>query len=176
MLRLGAVCLLAGLCSGCALAVPQTYASPQEITLPKAMESIACGLKTYQNELARLNLNTGSIIDQVDVTLNLKASATGNSQLTVDTKTADNVALFAPIGFNYKDTLEQIGSRDNQIKITLKHVMTAGLNDAGKATLRRQPPRLNINLPRELPRREPCFDAVTVIDNRSGDPVPLGGQ
>ena len=44
--------------AGCAFMSPETVTPANEVTLPAAMKSIACGLKTYQNELSRLRMNT----------------------------------------------------------------------------------------------------------------------
>ena len=157
--------------ASCALVVPQTYTSPKEVTLPTAMASIVCSLKTYQNENQRLNTQNSMIVDQVDVTLNLKASATGKSDLAIDVK--PDVAAFGTLGFSYKDSLEQLGYRDNQIKITLKSLYTITPNKPGENTIKKAGLKLNTKASQESPVKEPCRDRrLDVIDN-SSDPKSI---
>lgn len=145
--------------SGCALIVPQAYVKPQEVTLPQAMKDLACGLKTLQNESAKLNIRTGGIVDQVDVTLNLKASATGDSTLVVDAKPA-LPATVGTLGLNYTDKTEIVGSRDNQVKITIKNVTTASLNDFGKAAAKRSNLMFDMGPAPLYPEEEPCVQKI----------------
>lgn len=150
-------CLSVVLLSSCALVIPQKYVSADEVTLPRAMKDLTCGLKTLQNEESRLNMNTGGIVDQVEITLNLKASATGDSTLVVDAKPQIPAAV-GTLGVNYTDKTEIVGSRDNSIKITLKNIATATLNDAGKEALKRTPLRFSPGPQVLAAEDEPCVD------------------
>lgn len=147
--------LFSGALASCSLTLPQTYVKADEVTLPQAMKDLVCGLKTLQNESARLNLNTGTLVDQIDITLNLKASATGTSELVVNAAPT-LPATVGTLGINYTDKSELIGERGNTIKITFKNLHTANLNDGGKAALKKR------NIPFDLgatvlkPRDNPC--------------------
>ncbi|MBY3268397.1 hypothetical protein HFO05_07195 [Rhizobium laguerreae] len=149
---------------GCAFAVPSSYVSPKEVTLATAMKQTACGLSIFNNELAKMDFDPGLVNDQVDVTMNLTASATGTGTLVLDTKTAEPVAFFAPIGVKYTDETVVKGERGNQIKISMKNLYTAGLNDPGKKAIGRDGPRLGLG-PRVMsPRDLPC-EAAQEISN-----------
>ena len=117
--------------SGCATVAPQQVTAADEVTLPNAMKAIACGIKTYENELARLHMNTGALQDTTEVTLVLKASATGNNELVVDAK--PSFGGVSPVGLTASGKLEDVGSRENTIHIVFKNIYTAGLNDPGNA-------------------------------------------
>jgi len=145
-----------GLSSGCALVIPQSYVQPSEVTLPQAMKDVACGIKTLQNESSRINAKSGTLIDQVDVTLNLKASATGDSTLSVDAKPAVPAAMLASLGINYTDKTETIGERGNQIKITLKNIYTASLNNPGKSAVSRRNQPIDLGPTVYYPVDNPC--------------------
>jgi hypothetical protein len=116
---------------------PQQITSADEVTLPNAMKAIACGVKTYANELARLHMNTGALQDTTEVTLVLKASATGNQELVVDAKPSFGGA--SPFGLTASDKLENDASRENTIHLVFKNIYTATLNDPGKAELKLHP-------------------------------------
>lgn len=64
----GSVFFLTAWTVGCASVVPRTYVAANEVTLPQAMKDLVCGLKTLQNESSRLDVRTGTMIDQVDIT------------------------------------------------------------------------------------------------------------
>ncbi|AII27807.1 hypothetical protein AWJ26_gp53 (endogenous virus) [Sinorhizobium phage phiLM21] len=140
----------------CAFGIPRSYVNPKEVSLERAMQQTACGLSTFNNELARMGYDPGLINDQVDVTMNLTASATGTGTLVLDTKTAEPVAFFAPIGVKYTDETVVKGDRNNTIKITMKNMYTAGLNDPGKGVVKRDGRPLGLG-PRIMSARErPC--------------------
>lgn len=96
------------------------------------MQDISCAIKTFQNENARLDLDTGTMVDQIEVTLQLKASATSNSGLVVNASPAVNPAVMASLGATYTDTTTLLGERGNTLKITFKNVHTAQLNKPGE--------------------------------------------
>lgn len=158
---LAATLSLGSILQGCAFAIPRSYVNPKEVSIPVAMEQAACGLSTFRNELARLQVNPGLLTDQVDVTMNLTASATGTGTLVLDTSTSNPVGILTPVGINYTDTTQTKGERGNQIKITLKNVYTAGLNEPGKTAVKRDGPRLNLGPtilePRDLPCEAPPY-------------------
>lgn len=129
--------VMAGLLAGCGLRTPQQVTSANEVTLPDAMKAIACGVKTYQNELARLHMNPGALQDTTEVTLVLTASATGTHQLVVDAK--PSFAGVSPADLSATNKLENVGSRQNTIHIVFKNLYTASLNDAGKAEVAKHP-------------------------------------
>jgi predicted small lipoprotein YifL len=131
--------VLAGLlaAAGCGLQTPQQVTPAGEVTLPEAMKEIACGVKTYQNELARLHMNSGALQDTTEVTLALTASATGSHQLVVDVKPSFHG--ISPVDVSDTSKLENVGSRTNTIHIVFKNLYTASLNDAGKAALAQHP-------------------------------------
>jgi hypothetical protein len=122
---------------GCTLVQPQQVTSADEVTLPNAMKAIACGVKTYQNELARLHMNTGALQDTTEVTLVLKASATGDRELVVDAKPSFHGV--SPFGLTGTGKLENDASRENTIHLVFKNIYTAALNDPGKAELKQHP-------------------------------------
>jgi hypothetical protein len=150
--------VLAVPCLGCSLAIPSSYVSSDEVTLPQAMKDLACGLRTFQNESSKIGLRTGSVLDQAEVTLNLKASATGTSTLVVDAKPV--VPQFSSLGINYSDKTEIVGERGNQVKITLKNIYTAGLNDPGKAIVKKQGPPLDLGPSMLYPVQNPCEQQI----------------
>lgn len=166
MVRLGLLAVvLTGLMTpslgGCALVIPQAFVTPSEVTLPVAFASIACGLKSYSNELSKLDLDPGTIVDQVDVTLVLKASATGTSTLVVDAKPSNVI----PVGLNYTDKTEQIGTRDNTIKLTFKSIHTAALTENGKSAVKKDPKYFAASPRDQYWVDKPC--------NPTTDPVPV---
>lgn len=119
------------------------------------MKDLACGLKTLQSENARLGINTGTIVDEIQVTLNLKASATGTSTLVVDAK--PNIAqTVGVLGINYTDKSEVVGDRSNAIKITLKGLPTANLNEPGKEALRKRGLLFDLGPGVLYPLNDPC--------------------
>ena len=103
---------------------------PTEVTLPETVRSIVCALKTYQNELSALQLDTGGMLDEAEVTLVLEASAQRNGELAVDVK--PTVSGFSAFGLTSTNKLENFGSRDNTIHLVFKHTYTANLNAEGK--------------------------------------------
>lgn len=119
------------LSAGCSLSIPGRYVAPEEVTLNRAMEDISCALKTFENENSKLKLNTNTIVDQIEITLNLKASATGVSGLAVNTAPAVDPSIMASLGVNYSDTTTLVGERGNTLKIVMKNLHTASLNPAG---------------------------------------------
>ncbi|RWP25162.1 hypothetical protein [Mesorhizobium sp.] len=76
--------------------------------------------------------------------MNLKASATGTSQLVVDAKPTVPASALSALGVTYTDKTDLVGERGNTIKITLKSVYTAGLNDAGKAAAKAAEPSFDL--------------------------------
>ena len=110
---------------------PQEITAKDEVTLDNAFKTIACGLATYGNELSRLNINTGGIQDSVEITLNLKASATGSNQLVVDAK--PSISGFSAVDIGYTGKIENVSSRENNIKLTFTNIYTAKLNKPGEA-------------------------------------------
>lgn len=141
---------------GCALLVPDLLVSRDEITLPKAMDTVACSLKTYQNSSAKYGVRSGAVLDQAKVTFALKASADGTSTLALDTKDA------LPIGLTYSDRLQQIRSRDNTIELTFKNIYTVQLNKPGEARVKTQGPPINTSS--DVPVSDPCSNAGPTFD------------
>lgn len=119
-------------CSNCSMTIPRTYVDPSEVTLPHAMKDISCAIKTFQNENSKLDLDTGTLVDQIEVTLQLKASATGVSGLVVNAAPAVPPAIMTSLGASYSDTTTLVGDRGNTLKITFKNVHTAQLNKPGE--------------------------------------------
>lgn len=156
--------------AGCALVIPRTYTSPDEVTLEQAMITVVCGIASYRNEGLKLDQETGVLVDQIDVTLNLKASATGKSELVIDTSTAAGVGFLAPISANYADKLETLGHRENTIKITFKNVYTSSLNEPGKKKVAEQGPDFNRRRLDEAPVTNPCNPRQKVSDNSQFEP------
>ncbi|MDP9630091.1 UNVERIFIED_ORG: hypothetical protein J2W85_002152 [Ensifer adhaerens] len=157
---ISAICLTV---QSCAFAIPRSYVDPKEVTLERAMQQTACGLSTFNNELAKMGYDPGLINDQVDVTMNLTASATGTGTLVLDTKTAEPVGFFAPVGVKYTDETVVKGDRGNQIKITMKNMYTAGLNDPGKGVVKRDGRPLGLG-PRVMSARDRPCDVAPAID------------
>ena len=163
MFRLLMLAATVSLIGGCALVIPESYTSPKEVTLEQAMKDVACALKTRQNEFQRLRLRTGDILDTTEITLALKASATGESTLVVDASKAAPAII--PLGLTYTDKSTLVGSRDNTIKFTFKNIYTATLNKAGEAKVRKQGPDLNFNVSDRLPVQQPCKSIAFVVPN-----------
>lgn len=151
--------------AGCATMPPQRVTPADEVTLPKAMEAIACALKTYQNELSRLRLNTGGILDEAKVTLVLKASATGSNELVVDAK--PTFQGFSAFGVSSTNRLENTGSRDNTIVLTFKHLYTASLNDPGKAEATRSGMPMGAPPTLLAPLARPCEGTLAPTPNEA---------
>jgi hypothetical protein len=142
---------------GCALLVPRSYADPQEITIADAMRETACGLSTFRNELAKQRVRTGTFVDQIEVTYNVKASATGTSQLVLDTKATTGLHALTPIGVQYTDKTETMGERGNQIKITMKNILTAQLNQPSAGAISAHPDYLRLADPlATVPLKDSC--------------------
>lgn len=155
---------------GCAYGIPRGYVKADEVTIAKAMEQTACALSTFNNELAKLNVDPGLLTDQIDVTMNLTASATGTGTLVLDTKMPE-----VPIGINYTDKTETKGERGNQIKISLKNFYTATLNDPGKGAVKRDGRRLGLGPKMVVPRDAPCKAPPYLIGHlQQPEPTPLG--
>jgi hypothetical protein len=109
--------------------------------------------------------------------MNLTASATGTGTLVLDTKTAEPVGFFAPVGVKYTDETVVKGDRGNQIKITMKNMYTAGLNDPGKAVVKRDGRPLGLG-PRVMSARDKPCDVAPEIDvaARAGAADAAAGQ
>jgi hypothetical protein len=141
---------------------PQQVTRADEVTLNNAMKTIACGLATYSNELARIGHNSGALTDSVQVVLALKASAAGTNQLVVDARPV--VGGASPFGATYTGRLENTGSRENTITIVYKNMHTVGLNKAGEVQVAKA------NVPIGLvPTERPWFDNPCAS---MSDPVP----
>jgi hypothetical protein len=109
---------------------PQQVTKTDEITLDNAMKTIACGIATYSNELAKIGLNTGTLTDSVEVTLLLKASSSNKNELVV--KAEPNVSGFSLFNIGYTGATTNDSSRDNTIKIIFKNMYFANLNKPGE--------------------------------------------
>lgn len=142
--------------AACSLSIPQSYVKPEEVTLSRAMTDISCALKTLENENSKLKLNTNTIVDQIEVTLNLKASATGVSGLAVNTAPAVNPSIMASLGVNYSDTTTLVGERGNTLKIVMKNLHTASLNPAGIAATSGDTRKYGPGPQYRLPVPNPC--------------------
>lgn len=141
--------LLSG-CSG-----PDRYADPSEVTIEAGVRSLFCGVATAQNEAARLTVQTGTIIDQMEVNLALKASSSETEGLVIDTSPAPR-GLFSRLGINASQNQTSLGERSNQVKIVFKNIYTAGLNDPGKSVVQSQGPDLDLGPSVLYPVQDPC--------------------
>lgn len=174
MLSFGLGAVAVALTSGCGQVASQQVTRADEVTLPNAMKAIACGLKTYQNELSRLRFNTGGILDEAEVTLNLKASAAGNNELVVDAKPSFHGV--SPFGITSKSRSESLGSRDNTIHLIFKYLYTASLNEPGKAQVKKQPLLIAPGPTTLVPVDEPCNDQTIVISVKQMQEIQRKGH
>jgi hypothetical protein len=162
------VCVVVGLVlllSGCALVVPQSYASPKEVTLQEAFDQVACGLATYKNSLAQKQIATNGILDEVTVNFVVKASATGKSTLVIDSSKGAPGLGQLPLGVTYTDDLTQVGERTNNITVKFKHVYTADLNEPGKTRLAKEDPSFGTSTSGILAHvTDPCASRLPSAD------------
>lgn len=152
-------------CSG-----PERYASPKEVTIEEGVKSLFCGVATAQNEAARLTLQTGTIVDQMEVNLALKAGSTRTDGLVIDTSPAPR-GLLSWLGINSSRNQVTVGERSNQLKIVFKNVYTAPLNDPGKLEVQSKGPGLGFGPNVLYPLEDPCNPPViteAVLDNSVG--------
>jgi hypothetical protein len=102
---------------GCAAYTPVDVANPSNISLTQATTQIADSLVAMKRRLDDKRVKLGLIIDQVDVDLNVTASATagGSQDLKIDAaKTAlAGVGLSANVSGQQTST----GSRQNTIRL-----------------------------------------------------------
>lgn len=125
------VALFALALEGCAAYTPVDVAKPSKIDLVSATTDVARSLVAMRDELKNQDLKTGLIVDQVDVDLNVTASADqgGSQKLTIDAaKTAlSGVGLTADVA----GTQNSSANKGNTIHITFKNIATACLNAYG---------------------------------------------
>lgn len=140
---------------GCTMTIPREYPQPEEVTLDQAMRDVVCSLATLQNEQAKLDVNTGTIIDEIEVTLNVTASAKKGSQLVVDATPALPAAV-GTLGIGYTGTTELAGSRGNTVRIKLTGFGTAKLNDVGKKAAQKRGFSYGLEASYLAAREDPC--------------------
>lgn len=146
-----ASCALVAL-AGCA--TPLSFADPDEITLPKAMDSAACALATYTNSLAAYRVRPGTFTDTIEANFQVKGSAKNNSDLVIDSNFGA-IGPLSSLGINYANKNETYGERGNNIKIIMRNMYTVTLNKAGEKVVARDGPRLSTRRQTVLYER-PC--------------------
>lgn len=72
------------LLTGCSSLKPEAVVTKSDITVEDALASVGRGLGQLKQELAQQNINTGMIVDEVTLTLNLTAKASEEGKLAVD--------------------------------------------------------------------------------------------
>ncbi|MEM6890317.1 MAG: hypothetical protein AAF636_19605 [Pseudomonadota bacterium] len=120
--------------SACGPGGPLSIVDPSEVTVQAALADISSGLSQFRTANAKSGANTGLLVDEVTVTLNLKASATDSTKLVIDTKDVRPPVL---AGGNLSSSAEAgrvaVGERSNTVTIRLKNVTTAQLNSLGQS-------------------------------------------
>ncbi len=119
---------------GCASYAPVDIAKPSEITVENALNDIANGLVSMKKNLVASDYNFGLLADEIDIELKLGVSAKDGSKLALDVgRTLPSVTA------SLKGEMSKDSSADksNTIKIKLKNVLTAPLNDSAKAAIQK---------------------------------------
>lgn len=155
--------------SGCS-GGPERYADPSEVSIEGGVKSLFCGVATAQNEAARLTIQTGTLIDQMEVTLALKASSSRTDGLAIDTSPTPR-GLLSWLGINASRNQTTLGERSNQVRILFKNIYTSELNEPGKSVVQAQGPDLGLGPSVLYPVQDPCNPPIiseAVLDQSVG--------
>lgn len=126
------VAILSVIVSSCASMRPVDVSRPSEISVNAALADIASGLIEFRRLGQASNNNFGLLVDEVQITLKVTASATDSSKLVVDVSNVKPSLLSGgTAGVNLTQEAGSEGNRDNTVVVKLKNVYTAQLNAQG---------------------------------------------
>lgn len=108
-------------------------AKPTDITVGEALKDVGTGLGNMKAAMNSQGLNTGLLVDEVTMTLNVSASADRTGKLVLD---ASSPVVLGPspgsVKVGAEATSSDKASRSNQIQIKFKNWYTAALNPEAK--------------------------------------------
>jgi hypothetical protein len=136
------LCVISTCVSACGYRSVYDVAKPTDITIDKAMQDVGAGLGNMKSALDAKGLNTGLLVDEVTMTLNVSAAADRTGKLVLD---ASSPVLIGPSPGSAKIGVEETSSdkalRSNQIQVKFKNWYTAALNAEAKG-VKQSPPVL----------------------------------
>jgi hypothetical protein len=107
----------------------QTVVKPTDITLGNALSQVVMGIAQVNELEKQSGPQLGTLIDQVDIDLQLAVTGTHQDQLSVAIAAPSGAPIGGSLGASDQDS--RSASRGSTIHLTLKSVITAPLNYVG---------------------------------------------
>jgi hypothetical protein len=106
---------------------------PDELTVQNALADVGNGLAEFRAINAESGGNSGLLLDEVTITLNVTNSRSGKNELVIDSKNIAPPALSGGnVGGSFKSEQSGKNERSNTIVLKFKNKYTASLNEIGK--------------------------------------------